>query len=103
MVLQQQPAKACVYGLLGDGGTAASVKIASVAAALNSTGSASPDIYEMNAEISADGNGFKACLPPKPAGGSYVITATCTGCQNTTNAVLEDVTYGDVWYCGGQS
>jgi hypothetical protein len=27
MVLQQQPAKACVYGMLGDGGTAASVKL----------------------------------------------------------------------------
>ena len=46
--------------------------------------------------------------PPLPssfsctAGGSYKITVACTsGCSGT--ASLEDVTFGDVWYCFGQS
>lgn len=46
---------------------------------------------------------WKAMLKPAAAGGSYTITAKCTGCKNATAAVMTDVTFGDVWYCGGQS
>ena len=42
--------------------------------------------------------------PGVQAGGDYTITASCTGgCDNTTAAVLEGITFGDVWYCAGQS
>ena len=40
---------------------------------------------------------WKAMLKPTAAGGSYKITAACTGCQNTTAAVIDDVTFGDLW------
>jgi hypothetical protein len=96
MVLQQQPAKACVYGMLGDGGTAVSVKLSST------TTSSSKSTAAINATLSA-GGGWKACFPPNAVGGDYTVTATCTGCTNTTTALLEHVTFGDVWYCSGQS
>ena len=91
MVLQQQPASACLYGTVGDPG--GSVRI-SIRSSSESSGFA--------ANVST-GGGWKACLPPTAAGGDYTVTATCTGCTNTTAAVLEHVTFGDVWYCSGES
>eukprot|EP00038_Savillea_parva_P008482 m.177256 g.177256 ORF g.177256 m.177256 type:complete len:720 (-) comp14315_c0_seq1:22-2181(-) len=92
MVLQQAPAIACVYGMLGVGGTGASVAV---------SGDGTPS-YTVQATVSSDG-GWKACLKPTPAGGDVNIVATCTGCQNKTVASIEHVVFGDVWYCGGQS
>ncbi len=48
---------------------------------------------------------WKAALKPTPASASasYTITAKCAGCKNMSAAVLTDVVFGDVWYCGGQS
>ncbi len=90
MVLQQQPAKACVYGRLGTNGTAATIHVAD-------TGGATPS-FDVEAQVTAGGE-WKACLLPTAAGGDFTITATCTGCANATAAVLEHVTFGDVWYC----
>ena len=61
--------------------------------------------YTVAAEVAAPGGAWKACLRPGAVGGDYAITATCTaGCTaNATAAVLEHATFGDVWYCGGQS
>jgi hypothetical protein len=70
LVLQQAPAKACVYGLLGPGGTAATVKISSSAAA--SASDFAP--FEVDAEVTAGGH-WKACLTPQKVGGDYTITA----------------------------
>ena len=95
MVLQQQPAKACVFGQLGEGGSAATVRISGTGAAATAF-----EPYEVHAEVS--GSAWKACLNPAAAGGSHTLTATCTGCTNTSAAVIEHVTFGDVWYCGGQ-
>ena len=39
-------------------------------------------------------------LPPTPAGGPYVITATEDGGVGIT---LTDIYFGDVFLCGGQS
>lgn len=92
MVLQQAPAKACVYGMLGAGGTAATVKISSV-----SDDSDASLAQEVAAEVTAGGH-WKACLAPQKAGGDYTVTATCTGCSDTKAAVsVEHVTFGDVW------
>ena len=90
MVLQQAPAKACVYGMLGAGGTAATVKMSSMS-----------DDVEIGQEIAAEvtsGGHWKACLDPQKAGGDYAITATCTGCTGAKATVsIEHVTFGDVW------
>jgi sialate O-acetylesterase len=96
MVLQQSPAKACVYGTLGAGGTAASVKVvgagASYDVAATVTKGATPEFSL-----------WKACLKPATVTKGITLTATCTGCTNTTAATLSDVAFGEVWYCGGQS
>jgi hypothetical protein len=96
MVLQQQPAKSCVYGTLGEGGTGASVKISGMSEAGNVVQ------YDVVAKVT-DGGSWKACLQPEKAGGLHTITATCTGCINKTAAVIAGATFGDVWYCGGRS
>ena len=94
MVLQRAPSAACVYGILGEGGSAASIKISSSDSSFVS--------YTVDAAIDGDG-GWKACLKPHTTGGNFTLTATCTGCTNSTPATLRDVTFGDVWFCGGQS
>ena len=48
-------------------------------------------------------NTWKALLHPTTAGGDYTITATCHGCVSNTTATLSHVTFGDFWYCSGQS
>ena len=89
MVLQRAPAKAAVYGIAPQG---AEVSIAV----------AGDDSYTVQAETL---NGaFKAFLHPAKAGGVYTITATCTsGCTDEHPQTLERVTFGDVFFCSGQS
>ena len=94
MVLQQSPARACVYGMLGAGGTAAAVKISSAK---------DPSFVAYTVEATVAGGGWKACLDPVTTGGDYTVTATCTGCANKSAATLQNLTFGDVWYCGGQA
>ena len=60
--------KHCLSGVLSTGGTAATVKMSS----------AGFEEQEVAAEVAA-GGGWKACLAPQKAGGSFTITATCTG------------------------
>ena len=43
---------------------------------------------------------WKAMLPATKAGGPYTITASS---KKHGNASLQDVLFGDVWICGGQS
>eukprot|EP00041_Stephanoeca_diplocostata_P008440 m.125345 g.125345 ORF g.125345 m.125345 type:complete len:736 (-) comp17323_c0_seq1:544-2751(-) len=91
MVLQQQPARACVYGTLGAGGRGATIQV---------SGSGTPT-YTVQANVT--GSQWKACLQPTTAGGDVTITASCSGCTNSTPAKIVHATFGDVWYCGGQS
>ena len=96
MVLQQSPAKACLYGTIGAGGTGAKVTV-------DAGGGSS---YDVNATVTGGTGGYKnwkACLVPTKAGGDYTVSATCAGCVDTKAAVLEHVVFGEVWYCGGQS
>ena len=90
MVLQQAPAKSAVYGTVGADGTAVAV---TVSGASDEGQEAAP--YTVQATVTA--GHWKAMLKPTAAGGSYKITAACTGCQNTTAAVIDDVTFGDLW------
>lgn len=47
---------------------------------------------------------WKALLKPHAEqGGNLTITARCSSCLNTTATTVEGLTYGDVWFCAGQS
>eukprot|EP01044_Picomonas_judraskeda_P004478 COSAG03_NODE_394_length_8267_cov_48.943315_5_plen_355_part_00 len=91
-VLQREPAAAAVYGFAGAGATSVAVKLDGVAA----DGSAVH--LAPKATLLGDGT-WKALLPPQPAGGNFSISATDAG----GTAVISDLTFGDVWYCSGQS
>ena len=59
--------------------------------------------YTVDAAVTGHGY-WKALLKPTAAGGSYTVSAACTsGCEHGGAAVLKDVTFGEVWYCAGQS
>ena len=92
MVLQQSPAKACVYGVLGAGGTGATIKIITEDASDFSQ-------YEVQATVQPGSTLWNACLKPQKAGpGKFTISATCIGCANTTAATISNVVFGDVWF-----
>ena len=99
MVLQQQPAKSAVYG------TVAGPASSKIVVTVTSSGGAAytADAVVTAAAGAASGNStWKAFLKPTAAGGNYTISAKCgTGC--TGAAQISDVTFGDVWYCSGQS
>lgn len=120
MVLQRAPQKAKVYGQMLGHGAGATVQVTVSAAGVA--------IYTVPAAVAPDtrtycqpSGGIRTCvanysavwsayLKPAPAGGEYTISAKCTaGCgTGTTGAprdttTLERVTFGDVYFCSGQS
>jgi sialate O-acetylesterase len=101
MVLQAgEDTAAAVYGTLTDTppGTV------NVTVTVSETGSAP---YSVDAELVTLGSpGFmwKAYLKPHPAqGGDVTISARCATCTNSTEISVHHATYGDVWFCAGQS
>lgn len=109
MVLQRD-ATTAVYGqVVGDGGKDVSV---SVTMSNDATGA----VYTVPATIIAGPTyslqsaanytaTWKAYLRPAPAGGSYTISAKCSGagCGGALPvSTLERVTMGDVYFCSGQ-
>ena len=126
MVLQQAPAKAAVYGYVESTATAVKVTVSSGDSELYSV-DATLDTTLHQPFGQADGWGvlpcdscppynmtpfnaankptpaWKAFLRPTKAGGNYTITATCTGCHNASQTTITNVTFGDMWYCSGQS
>ena len=89
MVLQRAPAKAAVYGMSPSPGAVISVNVAGG--------------ETVSAEVMGDGS-WKAYLMPRPAGGAFTVTANCSaGCNGAAPIVLERVTFGDVFFCSGQS
>eukprot|EP00928_Gymnodinium_smaydae_P062080 TRINITY_DN46016_c0_g1_i1.p1 TRINITY_DN46016_c0_g1~~TRINITY_DN46016_c0_g1_i1.p1 ORF type:complete len:801 (-),score=129.37 TRINITY_DN46016_c0_g1_i1:4-2379(-) len=50
---------------------------------------------------------WKVVLEPMDVGGSFDVTASCRGCAPRDQAApassLRNVTFGDVWFCSGQS
>jgi sialate O-acetylesterase len=91
MVLQQAPALSAVFGAVAGGATSVSVKVTDGAG-----GS-----YSVDAVVS--GGLWKALLHAAPAGGNYTVAATATCSAGQASAVISNVVFGDVWYCGGQS
>ena len=63
----------------------------------------SPAGYTVQAKLTklAEGEGYswKVLLRPNKAGGAFTITAT----SGALTAAISHVTFGDVWYCSGQS
>ena len=98
MVLQRAPAKAQLYGMLPINASAAAQRTVSVTMTSATTASSSSPMPATIVE-----NQWSVYLPPTAAGGDYTFTATCTGCFNKTVATIQHVTFGDVWYCSGQS
>lgn len=88
VVLQQEPAKAAIFGAVNDS------SVSSVSVSLKSA-----DGKVVNAEAPVVGGHWKALLPPQKAGGDWSIIAT----GGKDSIVLKHVTFGDVWYCSGQS
>ena len=124
MVLQQQPAKAAVYGFTTAGATGVKVTVATggnvlytVDASLDTTNHqpfgatdgygplpctdcppySMPPFSLLNKPVPA----WKALLQPTKAGGDYTITATCTGCSGNSTISISNVAFGDMWYCSG--
>jgi hypothetical protein len=96
-VLQMAPAKSAVYGYVGTGASGSSKVTVTVADAADASAT-----YTVEATVDEAKGTWKAFLKPAKSGGSYGITAACTsGC--TGSAALGDVTFGNVWYCAGQS
>eukprot|EP01060_Flectonema_neradi_P037475 TRINITY_DN7554_c0_g1_i2.p1 TRINITY_DN7554_c0_g1~~TRINITY_DN7554_c0_g1_i2.p1 ORF type:complete len:611 (+),score=131.20 TRINITY_DN7554_c0_g1_i2:60-1892(+) len=100
MVLQQAPSKAGIFGSLNT--TSLMGTEPTVTATVIPVGG-SP--YEVPAKLTNNSNNWVAYLRPTPAGGNYTIKVTCTGCapEGPNTIEMSDVTFGDVWYCGGQS
>ena len=85
MVLQQAPLPACLYG---QGSPKAFIS-------LTLDGAAVPSATTV---VDAMGK-WVACLPPQQAGGAHTLTIAGSG----GNITLEDVLFGEVWLCAGQS
>lgn len=85
MVLQREPMKARLWGW--------SEKGANVTAALNDRGILAYD-------IAGDDGSWTIHLPPQPTGVGHTITLSDGSAQAV---VLEDVAFGDVYLCSGQS
>ena len=105
MVLQREKdndgSQAAVYGWTGGGATLHPVEAAAPSVKVTVTSAAGAS-YAVAATIDTSTGFWKALLRPAVAGGSYSVTATCTtGCNGTVT--LSSVTFGDVWYCAGQS
>lgn len=98
MVLQRGPGKAAVYGTATP---SAAVKLVLAAPGTHAASATSAVTVTTTTNV---GGSWKVLLPPQSAGTGYTVTATCTGCTNSSAvASASDVAFGDVWMCSGQS
>jgi hypothetical protein len=99
-VLQREPEHAAVTGSVPEGyGSDMMVRV-------TLTDASAGFQHSVDAAI-RDDRTWKVLLPPRPAFGDYAISALCAkGCSGdnaTKTASVEDVTFGDVFVCSGQS
>ncbi|CAJ1423797.1 unnamed protein product [Effrenium voratum] len=80
-VLQREPSKAALFG---DAGNASSVIVT---------------LGTLRVQATVKDGRWHARLPAQPPGGDWTITAS----GGNATAELRHVTFGDVWYCSGQS
>jgi hypothetical protein len=111
MVLQRAPAQAAVYGVALELGSQVEVTVSGVGAAPYTVGA---KVMPAAATYAGPGGAnytaiWKAYLRPTKAGGSFTISAKClTGCGTGADAArnvatIQRCTYGDVYFCSGQS
>ena len=105
--MQRGPAQAAVYGVVlgANSNTRVSVMVAD---ATKPTARYTVDAAVEVTTISTQSGIYarwKALLPPsRGPGGNFTIQASCTACAAPKNhSVLHDITFGDVWFCSGQS
>ncbi|CAI9596903.1 unnamed protein product [Staurois parvus] len=91
MVLQQQPARAVIWGY-GEPGAGLTVSLEYGVKAL----------YATMMTINADEGVWRVLLPAMEYGGPYHLVAEQTTVKTTT-IYLKDLLFGDVWLCSGQS
>lgn len=85
MILQQQPARSAVYGVVTGNTTNVSVTVTA------EDGS----FYSVQAIVNQ--GQWKALLHPAPSGGNYTLTATASCMSEQVSAQLSNVAFGDVW------
>jgi sialate O-acetylesterase len=95
-VLQRAPSAAVLYGSAPPGSAGARVTLA-----LNATDGSYGKVF--SGAVAADGT-WRVVLDARPAGGDYAATVACAACAGgSAAATIRDLTFGDVWFCGGQS
>ncbi|KAM3921731.1 sialate O-acetylesterase [Leptodactylus fuscus] len=92
MVLQQRPARAVVWGF-GEVGAIVTVTLLR----------GMDTISKMAVNVKGDVGVWKVVLDPMEYGGPYHLIAQQILKQEITSVHLDDVLFGDVWFCGGQS
>jgi len=90
MVLQRD----CPVPVWGTGAPGAEVSLS----LLDGEREARKSVAAASATVGSNGR-WIAFLPPRAAGGPFALEAACGGAR----LALEDVLFGDVWLCGGQS
>ncbi|XP_069737982.1 sialate O-acetylesterase isoform X3 [Phaenicophaeus curvirostris] len=89
MVLQKAPAGAVLWGY-GDVGAAVTVAL---------SGDGGTIIMKKTVQVKGSSGTWTTVLDPMDQGGPYVLTAE----QGSENVTLQDIYFGDVWLCSGQS
>ncbi|NWZ67513.1 SIAE acetylesterase, partial [Acrocephalus arundinaceus] len=89
MVLQKKPSGAVVWGH-GELGAVVTVTL---------SGPSGLIIMEKTAQVKGPSRTWTTVLDPMEQGGPYALTAK----QGLENVTLQDIYFGDVWLCGGQS
>ena len=115
MVLQQAPASASVTGHLGHVDcpkNPADRPMVVVSIHIDKDdydAHPSPAIYSVDAEVYPETNlgekycSFRAVFPPTRTGGSYTFEARYMTTKPSQTAKIRHVTFGEVWFCSGQS
>ncbi|NWU97099.1 SIAE acetylesterase, partial [Upupa epops] len=89
MVLQKEPAGAVVWGY-GEPGLVVTVVLSEDGGLV---------VMKKTVRVKGPSGTWTTILDPMDAGGPYVLMAT----QGSENTTLQDVYFGDVWLCSGQS
>ncbi|XP_066462771.1 sialate O-acetylesterase-like [Eleutherodactylus coqui] len=92
MVLQQKPARAVVWGY-GEVGASVTVTL------LQGMNIFSKTAVNVNGDVGV----WKVLLDPMDYGGPYHLIAQHSFKQEILTIHLDDILFGDVWVCGGQS
>ena len=99
MVLQRAPAQSAVFGTAPPGATV------TIHASGPDGWSFSGDATAATASDAELHGTWKVLLPPRPAGRGYTIVAEgpAEAGGGTVTATLANVSFGDIWFCTGQS